>query len=813
MQRLWADLRFALRSLLRAPSFSVFAVLALALGIGANTAIFSLVDAILLRPMQFREPSRLVQVWEDLSSIGFPFNTPAPANALDWKERNHSFQDVSVLYSGILNITGSSGAPEEVQNADISPNLLQVLGVDPLLGRGIRPEEAHPDPAHVALISYGLWMRRFGSDRNILGRSISLDREPYEIIGVMPRGFRFPESIDIWRPIRFRFQPGQSLSRGNHFLRVFARLKPGVTVEDAQRDLEGITAQLGREHPEDDANVGVRVVGLRDDFMRGRKLGIYVLMWGVGALLLISCANVAGLQLARATGRSREFAVRAAIGAGRADLLRQSLAENVVLACVGSAFGLLLAVWAIPFLNHLVPEALAGWTHPELNTRVLLFTFFVSIASVLMFGSLPALASSQVDVSQALQAGGRTGIGAHSRARSYLVTGEVAIAAVLLTGALLLAQTLWNLSRVPLGFNPEHVLTARTSLPLSPQSPYSNFQQRELYYTRVIEQIQRIHGVASAGFTTFLPLTNEGGSSGFEIAGAPKPKPGEYIDANHRVVTPQFLQTLGVPLKAGRYFDWRDRMGSEPVMIVNEAMARRYFGGRNPIGQKVHLTGNITEPWMTVVGMVGDVRQMGVDVEGRPEMYMPYTQEATSIGFYTPRDLAIRVEGDPMRYADAVRRAIWSVDSAQPIVDMQAMQTIIDEKLAPRLLQMQLICGFALMAILLAALGLYGLLALSVLGRTREIGVRMALGAEKGRILRDTLTSGLRLIGAGLGIGLLIALLGARLIQSMLYGVSSENSLTFCAAAAILLVCGLVACYLPARRAASVDPMEALRYE
>jgi putative ABC transport system permease protein len=810
MNTFLADFKYSIRTLQRSPGFALFAILALALGIGANVAVFSAVDAMLLRPMQFREASRLVKVWEDGSKLGFPHNTPAPANFVDWKARNHVFEDMAALQGNIYAITGD-GPPEQVEGSPVTANLFPLLGVTPVLGRNFLPEEDKPGGPKVAILSFRLWQQRYGADRSVIGRGIRLDGGTYQIIGIMPRGFIFPDRSDVWVPIAFR--PNQLAQRSNHYLNVFARLKHGVTVESAQREMAGIAAQLAREYPATNAWVtGAAVIGLREEILGDVRLGLWVLGCGVGCVLLIACANVAGLLLARAAGREREMAVRAALGAGRLRLIRQSLTEALALSLAGGVVGFMFAMWTIPFLQRLVPKTLAGWSQPHLDWRLLGFAFLISMVSALVFGATPAVSISEVDLSNALQRGGRGGIGGRTSLRRWLVISEVAIAVVLSVGAGLLVRTLWTLAHVELGFRPEGVLTMRTNLPGSAESAYGNFPARADFYQRVLEKVRSIPGVVSAGYTTFLPLTNRGGTSGFTIEGAPPPVPGQDNDANHRVVSAEYLQTIGVRLRAGRHFTRFDGPEQAPVAIVNEAMARQYWPGQDPLGHRFRL-GRANAPWITIVGIVDNVRQMGLDVAGRAEMYFPCTQPAAAFGYFTPRDLAVRVEGDPLRYSAAVREAIWAIDRNQPVSSVMPMTQFVSEELAAREVEVELLGVFAGLALLLAAIGLYGLLAYTVVQRMREIGVRIALGAQPRQVLRATMGEGLRLVLAGLAIGSAGAWALTGAMQKLLYGVKAGDPVTFAIAAALLVVVGLLACYVPARRAASIDPMVALRYE
>ncbi|HVN05993.1 MAG TPA: ABC transporter permease [Bryobacteraceae bacterium] len=803
------DLRYAVRTLRKSPGFALFAVLALALGLGANAAIFSVVDAVLLRPLPFRDAGRLVEVWEDDSHMGFPLDTPAPANFADWKHRNHVFTDMAALKGDLYALTGD-GPPEQVEGSPVTANLFPLLGVSPILGRGFSATEDQPGGPRVALISYGLWQRRFAGDRTIAGRDIWLDNEKYQVIGVMPRGVTFPEQSQIWLPLALG--PREWAQRDSHYLRVFARLKPGVTLAQAQREMTGIARQLTVEYPATNTNLGATVVSLRDQLVGNLKAALWAVTAGVGCVLLIACANLAGLLLARAAGRRREFAVRAALGAGRARLATQALVESLLLAALGGALGVMLAVWAIPFLRHLVPTTLAAWSQPRIDWPLLAFLACASILAAVLSGTLPAMVLSRAGWAGSLRQGGRTSTGGSSRLRRLLIIGEVGLAVVLLVGAGLLTKTLWKLSHVPLGFRPGGVLTMRTALPISSDTPYRDFTARSEFYRRVLEKVTALPGVVSAGYTTFLPLTNDGGTSAFIVEGAPPPLPGQINDANHRAISAAYLETIGVRLRAGRSFRDADGPAAPLVAIVNQAMARQYWPAQNPLGRRFRFDRD-KSPWFTIVGVVDDVRQMGIDLNGRAEMYFPCRQAAGTYGYFTPRDLAIRVNGDPLSYATAVERAIWEVDRNQPVADVMPMQQLIAGKLVSRDIAVKLIGAFAALSLLLAALGLYGLLAYTVTQRRREIGVRMALGARPGQVLEAVLREGLYLVLGGLAIGAAASWAVMRGLASLLYSVSPSDPVVFGAAAAVLLLVGSIASCVPAYRAASIDPVTALRYE
>ncbi|HEY3455164.1 MAG TPA: ABC transporter permease [Bryobacteraceae bacterium] len=809
MERFLQDIRFSLRMLRKSPGFAVFAVLALALGLGANAAIFSVVDAVLLRSLPFRHSDRLVEVWEDASRFGFPRAPLAPANFVDWKRRNHVFEDMAALKGDLYALTGA-GTPEQVEGSPVTANLFPLLGVSPILGRNFSAEEDRPGGPRVVLISYGLWQRRFGGDSAIAGREISLNNQKYTVIGVMPRGVTFPEKSEIWVPLGL--SPRQLAERDNHYLRVFARLKPGVTFASAQREMADLAAQLAREYPRSNTNIGATVVSLRDQLVGDLKLTLWAVAAGVGCVLLIACANLAGLLLTRGVGREREFAVRAALGAGRARLVRQTLIESLLLAGLGGAAGILIAVFTLPFLRHLVPSTLSAWSQLRIDLPLLGFLLFLSMLAAVLFGTLPAFLVSRPDLSSSLQQGGRVAASGSARTRKILIVSEVALAVVLLVGAGLLTRTLWALAHVPLGFNPEGVMTLRTALPVSANTPYRSFPARSDFYRRVLEKVAAIPGVISAGYTTFLPLTNPGGTSPFLIEGAPPLPPGQSNDANHRVISPDYFKTIGVRLRAGRFFRDSDAADAPPVAIINEAMARQYWPEQNPLGHRFQLD-RVKGVSFTIVGVVDDMRQTALDVKGRAEMYFPYTQPAGTQGYLTPRDLAVRVKGDPMAYTRTLEAAIWQVDRNQPIADVMRMKELIADKLVSREVALQLIAAFAGLALLLAALGLYGLLAYVVSQRRREIGVRMALGAQPRQVSAAILREGLRLVLSGVAIGAAGSWIVMQSLKSILYGVAATDGWVLAGSAFVLILVGLLASYLPAHRAAGIDPMTALRYE
>lgn len=793
------DLRLALRLALKNPGFAATVILVLALGIGANTAIFSTLDAVLLRPLAFRDPGGLMMVWEDASHVGFPKNTPAPANFVDWRAQNRSFADMAALRYHSANLTGD-GPPEGLRGVRTMPNLFAVLGVSPLHGRYLT-EQDEKSGDRVVVISYRLWQRRFGGDPKVVGKQIRMNDEDYEVVGVMPRAFQFPtRRIDYWRPSGFT--PQDWSRRGSHFLEVVGRLKPGVSPEQAQGDMTGIARRLQTQYPNTNRQLGVLLEPMKDRIVGRSGLQLLVLMAAAGCVLLIACANVANLLLARAAVRSREMAVRAALGAGAGRLARQAFVESLFLAAAGLLLALPLAAASLRVIATLVPDLLVGVVEPRLDARVLLFASGIALLTGLLFGVVPAWQASRAGLAAGLRDGGRAGASRRTRVlRGVLVTGEVALASALLIGAGLLFQTLRNLNAVDLGFNPERVLTLQTRLP---QPRYADFAKRQRYFHDVLDRVRALPGVQSAGFSSTLPFLQRGNTTGFAIEGR-EPIP---TDALYRVVTADYLQTIGVRLREGRLYHRDDRATTAPGLVINTTLARTFFPNESALGKRIRVAEDRAP--RTVIGVVEDVLERGLEQTAKPGFYTLTDQDPEG---WMPAELAVKTAGDPEALANAVRDVVWSVDKDQPVALIQTLEKIVAAELADRRQQVRLLGGFALLALVLAGVGIYGVLAYAVSAQVREIGVRMALGARPGDVTALVVREGLRLALAGLALGALAALGLGRWMRSLLYEVKPADPATFAAVGVVLLAVSLAACYLPARRAARVDPLEALRAE
>jgi predicted permease len=809
LENLGKDVQYGFRMLRKSPSFTFFAVAVLALGIAANSAIFSIADAVLIRPLPYVDANRLVMIWENASAYGFPKDTPAPGNFSDWKSRNQVFSDVAATgFGGSFNLTGQ-GTPEKLTGREVTANLFSVLGVTPELGRDFRPEDDIPGATLVTILSHGLWLRRFGGDPQILGKEISLNYEKCTIIGVMKRGFQFPDrEAELWVPERFTKE--ELANHGSHFLEVVARLKPGVSLKSANADLAVIAHQLEKEHPDSNSKVGALVVPLREEFAGDTRPAILMLVGAVCFVLLIACANVANLLLSRATGRRREMAMRLALGATRGRIVQQMLTESVLLAILAGVAGLLLSVWGTRFLATLIPAGIAPLTGTGVDGRVLLFTLAVTLATGILFGIIPASRVSQFHLTPSLkQGGGQSGVGSGGqRLRDALVICEVALAIVLLAGGALMIRSLQNLYHLDPGFRADHVLVMHTPLP---DQKYKALAQRTAFYDRVLANVENVPGVVAAGYTTWIPLTNAGGAMGVTLEGKPEPAPGQALIPNVRIISKNYMAALGMKLIEGRLFEQGDGFGMPLVVLINQTLARNYWPGENPVGKRFK-TGSYAakSPWITVAGIVGDVHQAGLDLPARAEMYFPYQQQDDG---FSPEYLAVRTSGDPMALAETVRQQIWSVDKEQPVAGVMPLEDLVDENLASRRMQASLLSGFAGLALLLVSLGIYAVLSFAVTQRTQEIGVRVALGAQPRDVLRMIFSQGFKLFVMGAAIGLAAAFALSRALVHLLFGVSAYDPASFVSVTILLAAVALLACYVPARRATRVDPLIALRYE
>jgi putative ABC transport system permease protein len=812
------DLRYALRQLRRSPGYSAAAVLTLALGIGANTAVFSLVNGVLLRPLPYAEPERLYTLFEqrpagEMRLASYP-------TFLDWKNQSDAFAGLAYIRGQTVIFRGPDG-PEQLVAGYVSDGFLATVGEQPLLGRGFLPDEQRPGAAPAAILSYGLWQRRFGGDSAVLGRPIALGDVSATVVGVMPRGFAYPEWATLWLPLSAlpSSDRGALTQRGNHAdSRVLGRLGTGVDRRRAEAELGAVAARLAAAYPEESGGWSrVRLSPLSEQVLGDAQPRLLLLAAAVGLVLLIGCANLINLSLARATARSRELAIRAALGGGRGRLIRQLLIEGLVLALLGGGLGALLAAVAVDALRSAAHDVLPRLDEVSVDGTVLAFALATSVLAALVFGLLPALRASSVDLSGSLKDGGHgSGSGARrTRLRSALVVAELTVALVLLTGAGLLLKSFWRLEAVSPGFEPARLVTVR----VIPPARYDDPARALALYRRLAETVAAVPGVESVALTNHVPLTGASIDTRLVVAG--RAAGADSATALFRTVSPEYFRTMQIPLLRGRVLTEADMTGSSAAVLVNQALVRRYWPHDDPLGKRLTVFKSVQarpdfgQPVEAeVVGVVGDVRHYGLDAGLTPEVYLPYTVNP-------PRwiSLVIRTRSQPELTIPALRRAVLAVEPDLPVTGdglwagFATVDQFLSASLAPRRFNTVLLGGFAAAAVLLAVIGLYGVLAYLVAQRTREMGVRVALGAQPGDVLRLTLGRGIRLTLLGLGLGLLGALLLTRVMASLLYGVTATDPATFAAVAALLAVVALLASYLPARRAARVDPVVALRSE
>ena len=800
------DIRYGIRGLLKRPGFTLIAVITLALGIGANSAIFSTINALLLKPLPFPDLDRVVAIWDKAPARGVVHNEVAMANYLDLRAQNQSFEQLALYRWWSTNLTGVE-PPERIQGFLVTANFLDAVGMKPIMGRNFSVEENQPGKDAVTIITHSLWQRRFGGDPNIINKTITLNSITRTVIGVMPERFNFPKGAEIYAPLAMT--PELMRSRGSHSYYVIGRLKPGVSLQSAQADTDIITARLEKQYPETNTGWGANVYPIVADTVRLYDTALWVMMGVVGFVLLIACANVANLMLARASGRQKEIALRAALGASRWRIIRQLLTESVIVALLGGVLGVLVAFWGIDALRAANPGEAAkfapGWYQLGINAPVLVFTLGLSFLSGLVFGLAPAWQVSKPDLNNALKEGGRQTTDRSHRLRSSLVVFEVALSLVLLVGAGLLARSFLALLKTSPGFNPDKVLTMNLVLP---GAKYKEEPQRTAFYRDLVQRVNALPGVESAAVVNYLPLGGANSSDDYLVEGAPEPPPGQENDGRYRVCSADYFQTMGIPILKGRGFTEQDKAGAPPVIIVNETLAQKHWPDGDAIGKRIRFYGPLDRnPWLEIVGITRDVKHE-LNLPVTPEYYLPHAQDS-----WNAMVLVARTKLEPGAMTAPIKQQVWAIDKDQPVFDVRTMQEVRSISVALYTFSSVMVGIFAGVALLLAAIGIYGVMAFAVTQRTHEIGIRMALGARARDVLKMVVKQGMMLALIGVAVGLAGAWALTRFMEKLLVGVQPTDLLTFSAVSFCLLVAALLACYLPARRATKVDPLTALRYE
>jgi len=808
----WQDLRYGFRMLRKNPGFTAVAILTLALGIGANTAIFSVVDAVLLKPLRYSDPASLVLVWEKLPKYGVDRNTVSPANFLDWRDQTHTLTGLAAFVDQPINLTGA-GRPEQISIQQVTANFFSVLGVEPMLGRGFGDGEDQEGHNNVAIIGYALWKSKFGGDPDIVGKSIQLNGRSIEVIGVTGPDFDWyisefsltNQKPQLWAPLGIT-PAWRDHTRVGRFLRVVARLQPGISVKQAQTQMDVVAADIAARYPTFNTGWGVALVPLRDQVSGSFRPALFILLGAVGLVLLIACANISSLLLSRVTGRRREVAIRAALGASRSRIARQLLTECVLLAIIGGALGTCIALWATEALIHSAPATMLDFAELGVNWRILAFAGGVTFLAALLAGFLPSFMASRAESASALPEGGRTSsAGRRSlRVRGVFVVAEISLALVLLAGSSLLMQSFFRLINVNAGFQVSRLLTFQVSLPAAKYNDHTS----AAFFTHLLEQIRALPGTVSASADVAPPFSGVGAGTDFSIVGESPLPPGESHGTSVRVIEPDYFRTMGIPLLAGRTFSEREFAQQSSVVVINKALADRYFAGRNPIGQKLVIDMKDENFPDEIIGVVANVHLSDLAGAPYPAAYWPYPEIP-----YRVMTVLVRTATPPLSLVAPIRQILTQMDPDQPMAKIATMDQLVGNSVAQSRFTALLLSCFAALALVLACIGIYGVMAYSVAQRTHEIGIRLALGAQRADVLRLVLGSGARLAGIGIVIGVVAALALTRLMSTLLYGVSARDPLTLVSVAALLGFIALLACYIPARRATRVDPILALRNE
>lgn len=796
-----SDLRYAFRQLYKNPGFAAVAILTLALGIGACTAIFSVVDGVLLRPLDYPQPERIIAIRET-NVPKFPEFSVSPPNYLDWDKQTKSWQYLAAYTGAQINLTGQ-GEPQRLIGVKVTAHYFDVYGIQPVLGRWFVPEEDVDGKNHVVVLSYPFWQRVFGGNKKVIGRAIQLNGEPYTVLGVTPPQFGQASKVDTWMPMGFKADELTTDARGGHYLSVIGRLRPDATLAQARAELEVLAAQLARQYPDSNKGWGITMARILDYSVRDVRAILYTLLAAVGCVLLIACANIANLLLARATARHREISIRTALGASRLRLVRQLLTESILLALAGGAAGVVLARWGLDLLLVLAPSTLPRTNDIQLNSGVLIFALCLSVLTGVIFGIAPALLAAHTDVQEGLKQGARGSTDARGRLRGALVIAEVAFALVLLGGAGLLARSFMRLTTVDPGFVPEHATVLRLALP---EKKYEKPKQQVAFTDALLARLRVLPGVKAAGLTHSLPLTSDW-VLGFKIAGRPEIPPSDLPSTNYYSVTPEYFRAMGIRLIRGRLFNEHDDAHAPRVAIINETLARQFFPNEDPLGKRILVTDG-PDVWRQIVGIVADIKQYGLGQATTSQTYEPYAQYP-----FRSLNVVLRTNGSDAALTGALRPAVYAVDKDQPVGTIQPLEEILGATLAKQRFAMVLLLVFSGVALLIAAVGIYGVMAYSVVQRTSEFGIRMALGAQRGDVLRLVLSSAGKLVAAGLLIGLVTTFVTSRVMGSMLFQTNAHDPVTFSLTTLLLAAVALAACLLPARRATRVNPIEALRTE